>query len=188
MQFQTSRGDVSERKGDGTHQTNTWCESDLKKDTFWGKWSGHRVTHLGVEKPPEKSQVGAGHHYWLGQHFLSIWQIYWWMEQLLSISTKLQHLQCSSQSHTQDKHSIIHKTCTKSHVYTHTPTCMYAFTLQHILFCLSDHLHNWFNTDILRKDFPASTCTKCDVNMSQLAFFKCHRGSQLKCTLIKHSK
>lgn len=33
---------------------------------------GIRVTHLGVERPPGKSQVGAGHRYCLGQHFLSM--------------------------------------------------------------------------------------------------------------------
>lgn len=34
VQFQTSQGEVSEKKQkrDGTHQTNTWCESDVKKE------------------------------------------------------------------------------------------------------------------------------------------------------------
>lgn len=37
----------------------------MKGDTTHSR--AGEVTNLGVEKPPEKSQVGVGHHYCLGQ-------------------------------------------------------------------------------------------------------------------------
>lgn len=113
------------------------------------------------------------------------------MEQLLFTSTKLQHLQRLSQSRTQNKRTKSH---THTHVLTHmsTPTHLPSRRNLHFITLnpiFPDHFHIWYNTDKHREDdFPAYKCTKCAVNMSKLGLYKCHQGSQLECTLLKHTK
>lgn len=74
VQFQASQSELSgEKKRDDTpnetRDVSVMCRGTQHSGASEG---GIRVTHLGVEKPPGKSQVGAGHRYCLEQHFLSM--------------------------------------------------------------------------------------------------------------------
>lgn len=134
VQIQASQSELGEKKVVITHTKRTRDVSVMRKrKKHYGESEGGiRVTHLGVEKPPGKSQVEMGHHYCLGQHFLSMWQIQWWMEQLLLISTKLQHLQCLSQCHIQ--------TATQNHTQTDIETHKSTNTHLHLT-CLKVSTH-----------------------------------------------
>lgn len=162
------------------HVMWVWCAEEWH---IPGKVKGGiRVTHLGVEKPPGKSQVGAGHRYCLGQHFLSMWQNYsggWNSCFIQAQSFSICNASFSlALTHTQDH---THKRVL-THIYTHThlPACRQSHFISINTFVLLLHLTQNRHTHCC----PAYKCRKCAVNITKLGICKFHWDQQLICTLI----
>lgn len=179
----------TKKKRDGTHQTNTWCECDVKKnDTFWGKWSWREgYPPGGGETSREISGRG-------GAPLLSGPTLSEHVTNIVVDGTAALYKHKASASAT----PLALKTNAQNHRHTHvlthmsTPTHLPSRRNLHFITLnpiFPDHFHIWYNTDKHREDdFPAYKCTKCAVNMSKLGLYKCHQGSQLECTLLKHTK
>lgn len=151
--------------------------------SFWkerkGQWGGGvRVTHLGAEKPPGKSQVGAGHRYCLGQHFLSMWQIQWWMEQLhlKAQSFSICNISSVSQTHTKTTQMPTNThTCTRRHTHALSQQDIVLQTTLTVNSTTGIHIYNTF-----WDYFPVDVLLICQ----DYEIWKHHWVLQFKCSLI----
>lgn len=142
-------------------------------------------THLGVEKPPGKSQVGAGHRYCLGQHFLSMWQIYsgGWNSCFIQAQS-FSICNASFSLALIRTHKITHKRV-PTHIYTHThlPACRQSHFISINTIFLLLHLTQNRHTHYC----PAYKCRKCAVNTTKLGICNFDWDQQLM-HINKHTK